>query len=165
MVGVGNLNTVLQEAINPNTVQVVRGAKSIRQGDKVMQIRNNYDKDVFNGDIGIVREIRPEEQEVIVDMDGTAVTYDFSELDELVLAYTISIHKSQGAEYPVVIIPVTTNHYIMLQRNLIYTGVTRGKRLVILVGTKKALAMAIRNNKQVERYSALSMRLRNAAAA
>jgi len=111
-----------------------------------------------------VREIRPEEQEVIVDMDGTAVTYDFSELDELVLAYTISIHKSQGAEYPVVIIPVTTNHYIMLQRNLIYTGVTRGKRLVILVGTKKALAMAIRNNKQVERYSALSMRLRNAAA-
>ena len=165
VVGVGNLNTVLQEAINPNTVQVVRGAKSIRQGDKVMQIRNNYDKDVFNGDIGIVREIRPEEQEVIVDMDGTAVTYDFSELDELVLAYTISIHKSQGAEYPVVIIPVTTNHYIMLQRNLIYTGVTRGKRLVILVGTKKALAMAIRNNKQVERYSALSMRLRNAAAA
>ena len=127
--------------------------------DKVMQVINNYDKEVFNGDIGWVSRIDKEDQEIIIDFDGRLVTYDFSDLDEVVLAYAISVHKSQGSEYPVVILPVTTQHYLLLQRNLIYTGISRAKKLVVLIGTKKALAIAVKNNKPQLRFTYLSKRL------
>ena len=160
-VGVANLNTELQKALNPSGEELVRGGRLFKTGDKVMQIRNNYDKDVYNGDIGRVAAIDNETQELKVNYDGRAIAYDFSELDEIVLAYAISVHKSQGSEYPVVIMPVLTQHYMLLQRNLLYTGVTRGKRLVILIGTKKALAIAVRNNKPQERYTLLKERLKS----
>lgn len=160
-VGTAKLNEALQEALNPNGIQISRGSRSFRVGDKVMQIRNDYDREVFNGDIGVITAIDAENQEVTVEIDGTGVVYDFADMDELVLAYAVSIHKSQGAEYPAVVIPIATQHYVMLQRNLLYTGVTRGKRLVVLVGTKKALNIAIHNNKIMQRYSGLAMRLRN----
>ena len=124
-----------------------------------MQIKNDYDREVFNGDIGRVTKIDEEEQELTVDIDGRLIVYDFSGLDELVLAYGVSIHKSQGSEYPAVVIPVLTQHYVMLQRNLLYTGVTRGKKLVVLVGTKKALGIAVRNNKTISRHTYLASRL------
>jgi exodeoxyribonuclease V alpha subunit len=158
-VGAARLNEALQEALNPNGFEHVRGGRKYRIGDKVMQIRNNYDKEVYNGDIGVITAIDPEEQTVSVDMDGIEVRYDFTDLDELVLAYAVSIHKSQGSEYQVVVIPVMTQHYVMLQRNLLYTGVTRGKKLVVLVGTNKAIGMAVRNNKIAKRNSWLHKRL------
>ena len=130
-------------------------------GDKVMQIVNNYDKDVFNGDIGWISRINREERELTIDFDGKQINYDFSELDEVVLAYAISVHKSQGSEYPAVVLPVMTQHYLLLQRNLIYTGITRAKKLVVLVGTKKALVIAIKNNKPQMRHTHLSNRLMN----
>ncbi len=160
-VGVANLNAELQKALNPAREELLRGGKLFKIGDKVMQIRNNYDKDVYNGDIGRVAGIDKEMQELKVNYDGRLVSYDFSDLDEIVLAYAISVHKSQGSEYPVVIIPVLTQHYMLLQRNLFYTGITRGKKLVILIGTKKALAIAVRNNKQQERYTLLRERLKS----
>jgi exodeoxyribonuclease V alpha subunit len=159
IVGTTNLNTALQEALNPGEGGVLRGGRTFRVGDKVMQIKNDYDREVFNGDIGRVTAIDDEEHEVIVTIDGRPVTYDYSDLDELVLAYGVSIHKSQGSEYPAVVIPVMNQHYVMLQRNLLYTGVTRGKKLVVIVGTKKALAIAVRNNKTVARYTHLAQRL------
>lgn len=163
-IGVHTLNTALQEALNPPGPAEMRSfGTAYRIGDKVMQIRNNYDKEVFNGEIGIVSGIDPEENELLVDYSGIGtVSYEESELGELVLAYAISIHKSQGSEYPVVVVPVHTQHFIMLQRNLIYTAITRGKRLVVLVGTKQALAIAIKNNKVPERYSHLAVLLREA---
>ena len=160
-VGVANLNAELQRELNDRKEEVVRGGKVFKVGDKVLQIRNNYDKDVYNGDIGRVVNIDGEVQEMTVDYDGRRVTYEFSDLDEVVLAYAISVHKSQGSEYPVVIIPVLTQHYMLLQRNLIYTGITRGKKLVILIGTKKALSIAINNNKPQKRYTMLRERLMN----
>jgi exodeoxyribonuclease V alpha subunit len=159
IIGVANLNIELQKRLNPGESGITRGAWSFRLGDKVMQIVNNYDKDVFNGDIGWISKIDPEEREVTIDFDGRQVPYDYSDLDEVVLAYAVSVHKSQGSEYPVVILPVVTQHYMLLQRNLIYTGITRAKKLVILIGTKKALAIAIRNNKPQRRYTLLSERL------
>ncbi|GAB6056935.1 hypothetical protein JCM31598_00520 [Desulfonatronum parangueonense] len=159
IIGAGNLNQVLQEALNPTGPCVERGARKFRVGDKVMQVRNNYDKEVFNGDIGRVVRLDQEMRELIVRFDGRDVLYEFMELDELVLAYAATVHKSQGSEYPAVVMPVLTTHYIMLQRNLIYTGITRGRRLVVLVGTKKALAMAVRNNKTGKRFSNLDGRL------
>ena len=120
-----------------------------------MQIENDYDKDVYNGDLGIVSRIDMEETELTVDFDGREVIYGFTELDELVLAYATTIHKSQGSEYPAVVIPMTTQHYVMLQRNLVYTGVTRGKRLVVLVGQRKALAIAIKGGGTRRRWSKL----------
>jgi len=125
----------------------------------VMQIRNNYEKDVYNGDIGRIVKLDLEDREVTVRFDDRQVTYDFNELDELVLAYAVTIHKSQGSEYPVVIIPVHTAHYVMLQRNLLYTAITRGKRLAVLVGTKKAIAIAVKNHKIQLRYTGLVDRL------
>jgi len=157
--GVSNLNLKLQERLNPSGVSLTRGGRIFRRGDKVMQIRNNYDRDVFNGDIGRIEDIDLEEQEVAVCFDGREVVYDFSDMDELVLAYAISIHKSQGSEYPAVIVPILTQHYVMLQRNLIYTAVTRGKKLVVLVGSKKALAIGIKNDRVQKRYSLLTERL------
>ncbi|MFZ5631354.1 MAG: ATP-dependent RecD-like DNA helicase [Bacillota bacterium] len=157
--GVAALNERLQELLNPNGVKVVRGLKSFKINDKVMQIVNNYDKDVFNGDIGRVVSMNQEEQELVVEFDDKKITYSYSDLDELVLAYAVSIHKSQGSEYPVVVMPVATQHYILLQRNLIYTGITRGKKLVIMVGSKRALAIAVKNNKPEGRYTRLRERL------
>ncbi len=158
--GAGNLNMLLQQALNPETRLIKRGDREYRLGDKVMQIRNNYDKDVFNGDIGRVCVVNPKEKELTVRFDDEKnVIYAFNELDELVPAYAISIHKSQGSEYPAVVIPVLTQHYVLLQRNLIYTGVTRGKKLVILVGAPKALSIAVKNNRMQKRYTRLAQRL------
>jgi len=159
-VGAHNLNLELQKQLNPSTDELQRGGRVFKPGDKVMQIRNNYDKDVYNGDIGRIRGIDREEQEVRVDFDGKLVSYDFSELDEIVLAYATSVHKAQGSEYPVIVMPVLTQHFMLLQRNLLYTGITRGRKLVVLVGTKKALAIAVKNNKQQMRYTMLRERLR-----
>jgi len=157
--GAGNLNTMLQRSLNPGHDEIARGSHAFRTHDKVMQIKNNYDKEVFNGDICRVTRIDREAREMIVTIDGRQVKYDYSELDEIVPAYAISIHKSQGSEYPAVVIPVLLQHYILLQRNLIYTAITRGKKLVVVVGTKKALAIGINNDKTKKRYTRLGERL------
>jgi exodeoxyribonuclease V alpha subunit len=161
--GTTNLNTALQESLNPGEGGILRGGRSFRVGDKVMQIKNDYDREVFNGDIGRITGIDEENHEVVVTIDNRPVVYDYSDLDELVLAYGVSIHKSQGSEYPAVVIPVMTQHYVMLQRNLLYTGVTRGKKLVVIVGTKKALGIAVQNNKTVARNTYLAQRLSKSA--
>jgi exodeoxyribonuclease V alpha subunit len=161
VVGTENLNRVLQENLNPSNIMLTRGDRVLRLHDKVMQIRNNYDKDVFNGDIGKITSIDPENQNVTVTFDSIPVGYDYSELDEIMLAYAISVHKSQGSEYPAVVVPILSQHYVLLQRNLIYTAVTRGKILVVIVGSKKALAMGINNDRIMKRYTYLAKRLRN----
>jgi len=162
VIGAENLNRRLQETLNPDRDLVRRGDRELRLLDKVMQIKNNYDKDVFNGDIGRVSRIDPSGQEVVIRFEDQAVTYGFSELDEIILAYAISVHKSQGSEYPAVIIPVTTQHFLLLQRNLMYTAVTRGRRLVVMVGTRKALAIAVGNAEPQRRYTRLRERLASA---
>lgn len=159
VVGASNLNLTLQQVLNPREDGITRGGRNFRINDKVMQIRNNYDKEVFNGDIGRIINIDTETQEVTISFDGKTVPYDYPDLDEIVLAYAVSVHKSQGSEYPAVVIPILTQHYILLQRNLIYTGVTRGKKLVVIVGTKKALAIGVKNNKTKKRYTYLRYRL------
>ncbi len=159
-VGTENLNRELQNALNPGEGGIVMGNRCFRNNDKVMQIRNNYDKEVFNGDIGRIARIDRENQEVIIVFDGRDVSYDYTDLDEIVLAYAVSVHKSQGSEYPAIIIPVLTQHYILLQRNLIYTAVTRGRRLVVIIGSRKALAIGVKNNKTEKRYTYLRHRLR-----
>ena len=160
IVGTVNLNMKLQDSLNPSKMEIVRGDRGFRLNDKVMQIRNNYEKEVFNGDIGLVKSIDTENQEVVVDYDGRAVPYDYVELDEIILAYAISVHKAQGSEYPAVVLPILSQHYLLLQRNLIYTAVTRGKRLVVMVGSKKALAMGVRNERTLKRYTYLEKRLK-----
>lgn len=159
VVGAENLNMELQKSLNPAQVEITRGSRNFRVNDKVMQIRNNYDKEVFNGDIGRIVGIRPDENEITVLFDGRNVVYEFYELDELVLAYAVSVHKSQGSEYPAVVIPVLTQHYILLQRNLIYTAITRGRNLVVMVGTRKALAMGVNNDKTQKRFTHLRYRM------
>jgi exodeoxyribonuclease V alpha subunit len=159
IVGAGNLNLELREALNPGEGGITRGGMHLRVNDKVMQIRNNYDKEIFNGDIGRIARIDSTNQEVTIAFDGVEVSYDYGELDEVVLAYAISVHKSQGSEYPAVILPILTQHYALLQRNLIYTAVTRGRELVVLVGTRKALAIAVNNDKTEKRYTYLRHRL------
>ncbi|MDR1126146.1 MAG: ATP-dependent RecD-like DNA helicase [Deltaproteobacteria bacterium] len=158
------LNAKLQAALNresgENGASLGRGERKFRLGDKVMQIRNNYEKDVFNGDIGRVCYLNAEERELTVRFEERNVLYSADELDELVQAYAISVHKSQGSEYPAVVMPILTQHYMLLQRNLLYTGVTRGKRLVIVVGAPRALAMAVRNDKTHQRHSWLGERLK-----
>jgi len=166
VVGAVQLNAALQAALNPGgagVAEVMRGGRVFRVGDRVMQIRNNYDKEVFNGDIGRITRIDLEEQVAVVTVDGRTVTYDFTELDELVLAYAATVHKSQGSEYAAVILPVHTTHYLMLQRNLLYTAITRAKRLLVLVGTTRALAIAVRNDTILQRCSRLAERLRRIA--
>ena len=157
-VGARTLNLALQTALNPSRTDapsVERFGFTYRLGDKVMQIENNYDRETFNGDIGFIAKIDHEEGELAIDIDGRAVVYPFGELDELVLAYATTIHKSQGSEYPAVVIPVLTQHYAMLKRNLLYTGLTRGKRLVVLVGQRKAVAIAVRGAHERRRWSKL----------
>jgi exodeoxyribonuclease V alpha subunit len=158
-VGSQNLNFALQNALNPGGIAFESAGRSFRVNDKVMQTRNNYDKDVFNGDIGRIRKIGHEEGQIHVRFDDRSVIYDFSELDELVHAYAISIHKSQGSEYPAVVFPLLTQHFTMLQRNLLYTAVTRARKLVVIVGSKKALAIAVKNNCMQSRFSLLKERL------
>ncbi len=160
-VGSENLNIELQKTLNPGVDGVIRGSRTFRVKDKVMQIKNNYDKEVFNGDIGRIIRMDSESQELIISFDGRDVNYHFTELDEIVPAYAVSVHKSQGSEYPVVIMPVLTQHYVLLQRNLIYTAVTRGRKLVVMIGTKKALAIGIRNDKTEKRFTNLKYRLKN----
>jgi exodeoxyribonuclease V alpha subunit len=160
IVGGTNLNMELQKALNPGDEGVTRMGRLYKVNDKVMQISNNYDKEVYNGDIGRITAIDAEAQEVTVAIDSREIPYGFSEMDELVHAYAISIHKSQGSEYPAVVIPILTQHYILLQRNLLYTGVTRGKKLVVIVGTRKAMAIAVGNNKTEKRYTLLSERMK-----
>jgi exodeoxyribonuclease V alpha subunit len=155
-VGARSLNIELQAALNPaGDRKVERFGWTFAPGDKVMQIENDYDKEVYNGDIGYIDDVDPTGGEVVARFDSRIVTYGFGELDMLVPAYATTIHKSQGSEYPAVIIPVLTQHYAMLQRNLLYTGVTRGKRLVVLVGQKKAVAIAVRNVSGRRRWSKL----------
>ncbi len=158
--GAGNLNVELQKTLNPGESGVQRGGRLFRVNDKVMQIVNNYDKEVYNGDIGRIISIDDETKQIAVASDDREIIYEYSELDELVHAYAVSIHKSQGSEYPAVVIPIVSQHYMMLQRNLLYTGVTRGKKLVVLVGTKKAMAIAVRNNSTLKRNTLLKERLR-----
>ncbi|WP_290391220.1 ATP-dependent RecD-like DNA helicase, partial [uncultured Bacteroides sp.] len=160
-VGAANLNIELQNALNPSGPSLARGGYTYRQGDKVMQIRNNYDKSVFNGDIGYITVVDTNERTLSVTFDNRLVEYDISELDELVLAYAVTIHKSQGSEFPVVVMPITMKHYVMLQRNLIYTGITRAKKICVLVGTTKALAYAVHNQTVSKRNTKLTERLNN----
>lgn len=157
--GAVNLNVVLQEALNPATISIKYGGTVYKLGDKIMQIKNNYDKNVFNGDIGSITKIDTEERTLVLNFDGNFVDYDGTELDEVVLAYATTIHKSQGSEYKIVVAPLTMQHYVMLQRNLLYTCVTRAKQVFVLVGTKKAINMAVRNNKTSKRNTRLAERL------
>jgi exodeoxyribonuclease V alpha subunit len=158
--GARGINQALQAVLNPpGEHSVDKFGNRFSVGDKVMQIENNYDRDVFNGDIGFVTGVDQDEEELAVAFDGRVVSYPFGELDELVLCYATTIHKSQGSEYPVVVIPISTQHYMMLKRNLIYTGITRGKRLVVLVGQKRALAMAVKGKQVERRWSKLKERL------
>lgn len=159
VVGAANLNMALQNALNPSSLALNRGGYSFRQGDRVMQLRNNYDKDVFNGDLGYVEKVDLEEHTLFVNFEDRLVEYEASELDELTLAYATTIHKSQGSEYPIVVMPVLMTHYVMLQRNLIYTGITRAKKICVLIGTKKALSFAIRNMSVLKRNTKLKERL------
>ncbi len=164
--GVNALNERLQAALNPPSSKKPEKAlfgEIFRRGDKLMQTKNDYDKDVYNGDIGQLVGVDLVNHNLTVDFEGRRVTYDWSEADQLVLAYAVSVHKAQGSEFPAVVIPVVTAHYMMLQRNLIYTGITRAQRLCVLVGSRRAIAIAVNNNKVAERYSALSWRLNQEA--
>ena len=177
VVGATNLNLALQEALNPAEHEVLmrgRGAVTVpkdclrrsgfvfRADDKVMQVKNNYDKEVFNGDIGVIASVNMEERTLKVDFDGRVIEYDVTELDELVHAYATTIHKAQGSEYPIVVMPILMNHYVMLQRNLIYTGITRAKKILVMVGTRKAVSFAVRNVTVTKRNTMLKERLTDA---
>lgn len=159
IIGTENLNQALQQILNPKEMALFRAGYKFQAGDKVMQIRNDYKREVFNGDIGYIQEIDAEEQQVLVRFDERDVPYDYADLDELVLAYAISVHKFQGSECPCVVMPVHTSHFMLLHRNLLYTGITRGKKLVVLVGTKKALAIAIKKDDVQKRHTSLQQNI------
>lgn len=159
VVGATNLNMALQEALNPQGEGLRRSGFVYRPNDKVMQIKNNYDKEVFNGDIGIIESVDMQDRTLLVNFDGRSIEYDATELDELVHAYATTIHKAQGSEYPIIVMPVLMNHYVMLQRNLIYTGIIRAKKILVMVGTKKALSYAVRNVTVTKRNTLLKERL------
>jgi exodeoxyribonuclease V alpha subunit len=159
LLGTIQLNRELQQLLNPDGVALERGGSILRVRDKVMQLRNNYDKGVFNGDLGRIAGIDREDGKIRVDFEDKTVEYDSDEWDEISLAYATSIHKSQGSEYPVVVLPLHTSHYMMLYRSILYTAVTRGKKLVIVVGSRKALAMAIRNVRVENRHTGLKERM------
>ncbi|MFZ1767880.1 MAG: ATP-binding domain-containing protein, partial [Caldilinea sp.] len=155
-------NLALQQALNPaapTRAERTIGSRLYRVGDKVMQIRNNYDKDVYNGDMGRIIALDPLMHTVTVAFEGRPVGYEFFEMDELVHAYAVSVHKSQGSEFPAVVLPILTTHYMMLQRNLLYTAVTRARRLVVLVGQPRAISLAVRNNEVMARFTGLTERL------
>ena len=168
VVGAANLNQLLQAAVNPPVKdfkgnpgpELHRGGYTFRAGDKVMQIKNNYDKEVFNGDIGTIEKIDPEDRTLTVRFDDRGIEYDATELDEMVLAYATTVHKAQGAEYPIVVMPVMMSHFMMLQRNLLYTGVTRAKKTLVLVGQKKAVGYCVRNVTVDKRNTLLTERLK-----
>jgi len=159
--GTINLNQILQRALNPNPETIESMGAGFRTGDKVMHLKNNYQKDIFNGDIGRIDSIDKKNQRVMVDYEGRIVSYDAAEMNEITLAYAISVHKSQGSEYPAVVVPIITQHYTMLQRNLLYTAITRGKKLVVLIGSKRALEIALHNDRPQKRLSNLANRLRS----
>ena len=161
-VGTAELNRLLQDRLNPGPDAVVRGYRRFRVRDRVLQMRNNYEKDVYNGDLGWIREVNLEDSEMMVDFDGREVVYDLDDLDELTLAYAVSVHKSQGSEYPAVIMPVVTQHYLLLQRNLIYTGLTRARELAVLIGSSKAMGMGLSSTGAARRYTHLRYRLQRA---
>jgi len=161
IIGVEQLNQALQEKLNPNTILINRMGQPFKVGDKVMQIRNNYTKFVYNGDVGFIDEIDTEETNLTVVFDGKPIVYEFSELNEIVLSYAASVHKFQGSESPCIVMPIHTSHYMLLQRNLLYTGITRAKKLVVLLGTKQAIALAIKNDKVEKRHTGLSYFLSN----
>jgi exodeoxyribonuclease V alpha subunit len=161
-VGVGKLNERLQARLNPpgpGKPQYQVGSRLYRVGDKVLQLRNNYDKDVFNGDVGLIETINLAESQAVIRFDERLVEYELSELDEVTLAYAMSVHKAQGSEYPIVVIPLLTQHYMLLQRNLLYTGITRAKQMVVLVSSRRAIGMAVHNNRVDQRWSGLARRL------
>jgi exodeoxyribonuclease V alpha subunit len=163
--GIRELNARLQAELNPprpDQNSVEKFGIQFRVGDKVIQTENDYDKEVFNGDIGVISQLDIMEKELTVAFEQREVKYDFGELDELSLAYAITIHKSQGSEFPAIVIPLATQHFMLLQRNLVYTGVTRGKQLVVLIGQRKALSLAVQNNKISQRFSGLFERLKAA---
>ncbi|NJK50836.1 ATP-binding domain-containing protein [Candidatus Gracilibacteria bacterium] len=156
------MSLVLQQLINPPNAdkpEITKGGNTLRVGDRVIQLKNDYEKEVFNGDLGVVGEIDTTEQEVTISFDGRDVAYDYADLNEVSLAYAISIHKSQGSEYPVVILPLYLQHYIMLSRNLIYTGLTRAKKLAIVIGSQKAIAISVKQRNERQRYTRLRERL------
>jgi exodeoxyribonuclease V alpha subunit len=160
--GVTALNERLQEKLNPpasNKSERKLFGTIFRTGDKVMQTQNNYDKDIYNGDIGFIRSIDVIEQRLTVDFYGRSVSYDWSDVDELTLAYVVSVHKAQGSEFPAVVMPIVTQHYTMLQRNLLYTAITRASKLCVLSGSRRAISRAVRNNKVANRFTALEWRL------
>jgi exodeoxyribonuclease V alpha subunit len=167
-----NLNLALQARLNPprpGVAELARGQRTFRTGDKVIQLRNDYDKEVFNGDVGrsVALELggdSDEDRHITVEIDGREILYALSELDQLGHAYALSVHKSQGSEYPAVVVPLVTQHYMLLQRNLLYTAITRGKKLVVLVGSKKALNLAVRNNDTKLRWTWLAHRIQHAVA-
>ena len=160
--GAERLNQMFQALLNPDGREIKRGSRVLREGDKVMQIRNNYDKDVYNGDVGRVVRADADAGELVVRFDEREVLYEAPDIDELVLAYAVTVHKSQGSEYPAVVLPLHTQHYMMLQRNLLYTGVTRGRQLVVVVGPRRALAIAVSRQDQAERATRLAQRIRDA---
>lgn len=154
--GARSLNTELQKALNPNYESgIMKYGQVFAANDKVMQTENNYEKEVYNGDIGTITSINEQDQEITINFYNRNVIYDYTDLDQITLAYATTIHKSQGSEYPAVIIPITMQSYMMLRRNLIYTAITRGKELVVIIGQKKALAMAIKDSKSSGRYTKL----------
>ncbi|MBG1264472.1 ATP-binding domain-containing protein, partial [Nostoc commune] len=162
VVGTRNLNTVLQQLINPpspDKVEINRGGNLLREGDRIIQLTNDYNREVFNGDLGIILTIDTVEQEVTVQYGERTVVYDYADLNEIALAWCVTIHKSQGSEYPVVILPIYMQHYMMLTRNLFYTGLTRAKKLAIVVGAKKAISLAVRSTDDQRRYTRLQQRL------
>ncbi|MDZ7838304.1 MAG: ATP-binding domain-containing protein [Actinomycetota bacterium] len=154
-VGVYNLNKAIQKRINNSGAKISGPRFEFRLNDKVIQLKNNYDKDVYNGDIGFIKYIDSKLKEVTIDFEGRNVLYNFYELDELTLSYAISIHKSQGSEFPCIIVPLLTSHYMLLQRNLLYTAITRAQQVAILIGSKKAIGIAINRNIVGERYTGL----------
>jgi len=165
VVGARSLNEKLQARLNPlrsGQPEYRGGSRVFRPGDRVLQLRNNYDKDVFNGDVGRIEQINLEDGEIWVNFEGRTIGYEMSDLDELTLAYAMSVHKSQGSEYPVVVLPMLTQHYMLLQRNLLYTAITRAKKMVVIVGTRQAIGMAVKNDKIAARWSGLRERLRSA---
>ncbi|MBW4458223.1 MAG: ATP-binding domain-containing protein, partial [Nostoc indistinguendum CM1-VF10] len=162
LVGTRNLNAVLQQLINPpskDLVEINRGGMILREGDRIIQLTNDYNREVFNGDLGNILSIDTVEQEVTVDYGGRAVVYDYADLNEITLAFAVSVHKSQGSEYPVVIFPLYMQHYMMLSRNLFYTGLTRARKLAIIIGDKKAISLAVRTTDDQQRYTRLWQRL------